>query len=215
MTDDVTADVGPLAFSLFATPVIVTELPALAPVNAELAALLLEEAGRVPSWRRANVGGWHSAPDLGARPHPGLRLLMRAIVDQVTQLVHALAAEAEVERVPAFRYGLSAWAMVVRHGHYIAPHDHGDVHWASAYYVDAGDDAPPPSGQLSLLDPRRSGRSVPELPLFPPTFDLTPRTGSLVLFPGWLQHHVHAYQGTRPRISISTNVTLQPAAPAG
>ena len=37
----------------------------------------------------------------------------------------------------------------------------------------------------------------------------------LVIFPGWLMHHVHAYRGARPRVAISCNLTLAGApAPA-
>jgi len=101
----------------------------------------------------------------------------------------------------------------LRDGGYVVPHDHGDVHWSVAYYVDAGDEVPPPSGRLAFLDPRRSGRSIPELALAT-TFELAPRTGALVVFPGWLQHHVHPYRGQRPRICISCNLTMEVVPPA-
>jgi len=32
----------------------------------------------------------------------------------------------------------------------------------------------------------------------------------LVVFPGYLQHYVHAYRGTRPRVAIACNLTLSP-----
>jgi uncharacterized protein (TIGR02466 family) len=182
-------------------------------LNRELAAQLLAEEQTVPSWHRANVGGWHSVPDLSQRPQPAFQALMRGVVDLVARNVAVLAAEAEAPELPTFRYGLTAWAMILRDGHYVAIHDHGDVHWSVAYYVDAGDEAAAPSGRLAFVDPRRSGRSIPELTLFPQTFEIAPRTGALVIFPGWLQHHVHAYRGQRPRICISCNVTMEVVAP--
>src|SRR5688500_18926167 len=153
----------PLAFGLFATPVVIVDLPAMAVHNDELAARVLAESEREPTWRRSNVGGWHSAPDLASRTDPAIQTLMRAIVDETQRTIEALAADAGIASVPSFRYGLNAWAMVMRDGDYIAPHDHGEAHWSSAYYVDAGDDTPAPSGRLTLLDPRRSGRSIPGL----------------------------------------------------
>jgi len=45
----------------------------------------------------------------------------------------------------------------------------------------------------------------------PSTFTIRPRTGMLVIFPGWLQHYVHPYRGGRPRVSLSFNVRLEPA----
>jgi uncharacterized protein (TIGR02466 family) len=197
-----------LAVALFSTPIVVFDVPDMAGVNAEIAAQLLAEEQTVPSWQRANVGGWHSVPDLSRRPQPCFRALMRAVVDAVGNNVAALAAEAGVEELPPFRYGVTAWAMVMRDGHYVIAHDHGDVHWSVAYYVDAGDDMPAPSGRIAFLDPRRSGRMIPEVTLFPTTFDVAPRTGALVIFPGWLQHYVHAYRGQRPRICVSCNLTM-------
>jgi uncharacterized protein (TIGR02466 family) len=199
-----------LAIGLFPTPVKIFDLPGLEAVNAEIATQLLAEEQTVPSWHRANIGGWHSVPDLSQRPHPAFRTLMRAIVDQVTGMVGSLAADAGIGQVPTFRYGVTGWGMVLRDGHYVTLHDHGDVHWSVAYYVDAGDDdAPEPSGRLAFVDPRRSGRSIPELELFPSHFDIKPRTGALVIFPGWLQHYVHAYRGKRPRICVSCNLTME------
>jgi uncharacterized protein (TIGR02466 family) len=205
-----------LALPLFSTPVAVFDLPDMEPINQELAERFLEEEKTVPSWRRANIGGWHSAPNLSQRPEPCFRAVMRHIVDQLAHMVGGLVmAEtpegAEPPPMPRFRYGLTSWAMVLRQGDYVITHDHGDSHWSIAYYVDAGDDAPAPSGHLVFLDPRRSGRTIPELPLFESNFELAARTSALVVFPGWLQHYVHPYRGTRPRICISCNITMDVA----
>lgn len=198
-----------VALSLFATPIIVVDLPEMADANAELAVRLLAESREVSSWRRANVGGWHSTPDLSGRPEPAYRMLMRAIVDAVGSTVAAHADNVGIAALPSYRYAVTAWGMILHHGDYVTIHDHGDVHWSIAYYVDAGDDAPEPSGRLAFVDPRRSGRTIPGPPIFPTAFDIAPRTGSLVIFPGWLQHHVHAYRGQRPRICISANLTME------
>jgi uncharacterized protein (TIGR02466 family) len=200
-----------LAIGLFPTPLVVVDLPDMAAVNAELAALLLAEEQAAPSWHRANIGGWHSAPDLSQRDRPCYRALLRAVVDQVAGVVRALAADTGAGPLPPYRYGVTAWAMILRDGHYVTLHDHGDAHWSVAYYVDAGDDAPAPSGRLVFVDPRRGGRPIPEADLLPSSFDVKPRAGALVIFPGWLQHHVHAYRGQRPRICISANLVMEVA----
>lgn len=202
-----------LAAALFPTPIVVIDLPGMADINGEITAQLLAEEKAVPSWQRANVGGWHSTPDLSRRPAACYQALMRTVVDAVGANVAALAEAAGIERLPPFRYGVTAWAMVLRDGHYVTTHDHGDVHWSVAYYVDAGDDLPPPSGRIAFVDPRRSGRTIPEVDLFPSTFEIAPRTGALVIFPGWLQHYVHAYRGQRPRICVSCNLTMEVAGP--
>jgi hypothetical protein len=101
--------------------------------------------------------------------------------------------------------------MILERGDYVVLHEHGEAHWSTVYYVDAGDDDAAESGLLAFVDPRRGGRTVPGVDLFPTTFTVRPRTGSLVVFPGWLQHYVHPYRGSRPRVSISCNVVMEPA----
>jgi uncharacterized protein (TIGR02466 family) len=189
---------------------VMIDLPDMADINREIAAQLLAEEQSVPTWHRANVGGWHSVPDVSRRPQPWFRALMRSVVDAVGANVTALASAAGIERLSPYRYAVTAWAMVMRNGHYVATHDHGDAHWSVAYYVDAGDDMPAPSGRIAFVDPRRSGRTIPELALFPSTFEIAPRTSALVIFPSWVQHYVHAYRGERPRICVSCNLTMEP-----
>jgi Putative 2OG-Fe(II) oxygenase len=84
------------------------------------------------------------------------------------------------------------------------------------YYADAGDadeTAHPASGLLALVDPRHGGRPMPGLDLVGTTFTVLPRTGRLVVFPGWLLHYAHAYRGQRPRVSISCNVVCELGSP--
>jgi uncharacterized protein (TIGR02466 family) len=122
----------------------------------------------------------------------------------------------EQQPAPPFRYGVQAWAMIMGDGDYTILHDHGNAHWSSVYYVDAGDADPErhaQSGLLAFVDPRRGGRPIPALELSASTFTVAPRTGALAIFPGYLQHYVHAYRGTRPRISISANLVLEFAQP--
>lgn len=203
-------------FSLYSTPLFVFDIPAMQEANRELSARLLAEAEHSPGLLRGNQGGWHSVPNLSQRPENCYQHVMRTIVSVVGGALDHLSSERGIERVPAYRYGLLAWAMVMRDGDYTVLHDHGDAHWSLAYYVDAGDTDPLPaesSGLLAFVDPRRCGRPLPGVDLFPSTFTVAPRTSTLVLFPGWLQHYVHTYRGKRPRICISCNVTLDLAPP--
>jgi hypothetical protein len=67
----------------------------------------------------------------------------------------------------------------------------------------------PASGALTFVDPRRGGTVIPGVELFPSQFSIAPRSGLMVVFPGWLQHFVQPYRGGRPRVSISCNVRLE------
>lgn len=199
---------------IFATPVSMYELSGMEDVNRELTERLVAESTRVPSVHRSNVGSWHS-PNLAGRPEAPFRTLIEAIVTHVRETVDRIARERS-ETVPRLRAGVHAWAMVMRNGDYTIPHDHADAHWASVYYADMGDVEPSQdseSGVLAFLDPRHGARPMPGLDLLGGTFTVAPRTGRLVIFPGWLLHYVHAYHGARPRVSISCNVVFDIAPP--
>jgi len=196
-------------FSLFSTPVFVQDIPGLDEINRELRTRLQAESLTSPGVRRANVGGWHSPPDLATRPEQCYRDITRITIDKLGEVCTSLLGG----RGPvgaALQFGVQSWAMVMRHSDYTILHDHGDAHWSTTYYVDAGDadmERSPESGALALLDPRRGGRPIPGLESGT-TFLIRPRTGMLVVFPGWLQHYVHPYKGARPRIIIATNAVI-------
>lgn len=203
--------------SLFATPVAVFHLEGHEALHRELLARLIPESQATPGLRRSNAGGWHSLPDLAQRPDPAFQQLVRMIVDHVARVGHEQYLLAGRPPPAGLRYGVQAWAMVMRDGDHTVLHDHGEAHWSSAYYLDAGDaDLArfPASGALAFVDPRRGGRALPGLDAGA-TFEVRPRAGMLVIFPGWLQHYVHPYRGARPRVAISCNVVVEAVAAAG
>jgi len=197
---------------LFPTPISLYDLTGVDELNRELTARLIAESKTVPSVHRSNVGSWHS-PNLAGRPEACFRTFLQTVViARVQETVEALAQE-RGQGLPPMRAGLHSWAMVMRNGDYTIPHDHSEVHWATVYYPDAGDadeKVDPASGLLALVDPRHGARQMPGLQLVGSTFTVIPRTGRLVVFPGWLLHYVHTYRGERPRVSISTNVIFEP-----
>jgi hypothetical protein len=198
---------------LFATPVVVFDVPGMDALNRDLVARLLEEEESSPGVQRANHGGWHSEMTLNTRPEACFRELMKVFLDYVGKAV-ALLSRTEQPPLPVRLRLEGAWAMVMRHGDCATIHGHGHVPWALAYYPDAGDLCGDQSGCLAFSDPSLGVRPVPELGLFPPLFTIEPRTSTLVVFPGWLRHQVYTYEGQRPRISVSSNVIMEFAAEA-
>ncbi|MCW5803283.1 MAG: hypothetical protein KIT31_12940 [Deltaproteobacteria bacterium] len=203
--------------AVFETPILVFQVPGTDELNAALAAKLLDERARDPGLRVSNRGSWHSVPDLARRPDPAFRELSDMLGRHFLRATHELAQARGLPQVPPLKLALTAWAMVMDDGHYTLLHDHAAATWSSAYYVDAGDPPPPDlpdAGRLAFVDPRRAAPAVPGLDLFSGALDLPARTGQLVIFPGYLQHFVHPYRGTRPRISIGANAMIQVGPPA-
>lgn len=164
----------------------------------ELAAVVREQvlaaSERLPSVTRGEArGGWQSSEDL-LEWSPELRQVAELLVEAISSL-----------RPDAPGLHLVAWANVLRAGDFFSPHRHAGSAWSGAWYVDVGDG---PGGRLVLEDPR-AGAGVLDSPLLDPgdgaALALAPQSGTLVVFPGWLQHHVTPYAGERPRISLSFN----------
>ena len=183
------------------------QLPDADAMNQGLQALILAEEAEYASVGRSNIGGWHSRPDFLRRSDPNVDGLTSWITWALRQMIRATTGQ------DAFRetLSLSAWATICRAGAYHAPHSHPDHAWSGVYYVDAGTVSPdrPLSGVLEFLDPRAGVEAVsaPGDPYGEP-FRIRPQAGLLVVFPSWLYHWVHPYEGQIPRIAVSFNVAL-------
>jgi uncharacterized protein (TIGR02466 family) len=198
--------------SLFATPIFSFVEAADADRDRELAGRLIEESHGAPGITRSNSGGWHSLPDLTQRQDACYLDLMHRVVAHVQSAFIELAREHDAAVDLRYRFAVQAWAMVMRHGDHTLVHDHTDAHFSVVYYPDAGDadlETFPDSGKLCFVDPRRGASVIPGVELYPTQFAIEPRTGLLVVFPGYLQHFVQPYRGGRPRVSISCNVRLE------
>jgi len=150
-----------------------------------------------PGVARGERTGWQSEADL-----LGWTPALHRVGDLCSQAIAAVAEPAS-ENIY-----LSAWANVLRRGDYFTPHTHANTVWSVVLYVDAGDSAADVGGVLCLRDPR-AGAGMVHGPTnvhdTACTFQLTPRTGVLVVFPAWVVHWVVPYRGERPRISIAVN----------
>jgi len=195
-------------FDLFSVPLAVIQTQNSAEFNNRVMQWIETERRRDPGVQRSNAGGWHSKPDLPLRGVAELDELFDEVISHIRTLHGKLMGphSGENENV---RFGLQAWAMVMGHGDYINLHDHAAAHWSAVYYVDAGDTGKPTSGSISWLNPTGAHRHIPSVPATPTTFDISPESGMLVIFPGWLQHLVKPYEGTRPRVSIAANIEVQ------
>jgi uncharacterized protein (TIGR02466 family) len=200
------------AVALFETPIFTFPDAGNPELDAELTRRMVAESDRAPGIARSNSGGWHSVPDLSQRPDACYQDLMQRVVARVQEAFFEIARIRDAAVVQRYRYAVQAWAMVMRHGNHALVHDHAEAHFSVAYYPDAGDAdlaLHPDSGKLTFVDPRRGGMVIPGVDLFPSQFAIEPRTGLMVVFPGWLQHFVQPYRGGRPRVSISANVRFE------
>ncbi len=105
-----------------------------------------------------------------------------------------------------------SWASVYHKGDYCAPHSHTRAVSSVLYFLDPGDPPEPDdpvAGRFCFGDPRmrvccpeQEGRMTRHL--MP---ELLP--GSMMIFPAEFLHHVNPYQGHKPRITMSWNMTKE------
>lgn len=182
-------------------------IPDAESMNHCLRSLILAQETEHPSIGRSNIGGWHSRPDFLYLPDANVEALISWITWALSRMVRATGGHEPFE----CKLSLSAWATVCRAGAYHAPHSHPDSAWSGVYYVDPGSDSSdrPLSGMLEFLDPRAGAEAVtaPGDPYGEPV-RVKPEAGLLVVFPSWLYHWVHPYEGQTPRIAVSFNASV-------
>lgn len=192
-------------------------VPDPAAVNAVLAGHLLEREKTQPPQQYANAGGWHSTSDLLEQSDPAFQTLRGWIGEALQSMVAATMELPEVQgRSGPVRgsFRISAWGNIIRRGHYHRLHNHPNSAWSGVYYVDGGGSDSGLSGVLELYDPRAFTEMV-DVPGYPygQRVLIRPQPGTMVIFPGWLYHFVHPYQGDGQRISIAFNAAWLPGQP--
>jgi uncharacterized protein (TIGR02466 family) len=201
---------------LFPTPLVVAVLCGADALNTELTTTILDRSQRERGTQLSNVGGWHSSDLLCWSGAAGGTVIdaARVMVDRMTLM------DSPDGPVPArVSWRVTAWANINRSGHSNRPHGHPGAFWSGIYWVDDGDadqnDAV--GGLLEFADPRGILPAMNAPQLHCAVEDcmsagrcqtVTPKSGTMVLFPSWLIHSVTTYCGERPRISIAFNFSL-------
>jgi len=121
----------------------------------------------------------------------------------------AMSLYGQVTSDPAPEVVLS-WASIYRSGDYLGPHGHDRATATIVYCLDAGDadfEQNPYAGRLVFADPRIGFCCSLEEQVVTRTLNADLREGTMVLFPGPIVHFVHPYNGRRPRITLSWNLS--------
>lgn len=199
--------------SLFATPIVLIDLPDAPALNADLRRTILEREKSHPGTEHSNLGGWQSEWDMdrwGGAPAIKLLAVARNSANKVT-------TNRQGQPV-AITWKANMWANINRTGHGNEFHSHPGSFWSAVYYVDDGgiDADPSLGGELEFMDPRGPGPAMyaPHLAFGSAGLSVganevvRPRVGRMVMFPAWVLHQVRPYRGKAERISIALNLSL-------
>src|SRR6267143_431140 len=174
---------GPEIITLFGTPVIISDVPDAATLNAELRKTIEQRQQSHPGTQHSNLGGWQSSWDMdrwGGAAAIKLLAIGRNTANRMT-------TDRQGKPV-ATTWRANMWANINKSGHGNEFHSHPGSFWSGVYYVDDGGIA---------ADPSVGGNET-----------VLPKSGRLVMFPAWLLHQVRPYRGGAERISIAFNLSL-------
>ena len=204
--------ISPELSSAFGTPISLRTVASSATINPGLERAILARAQRGEANRISNVGGWQSLPDLLDWPEPEIKALAGEL-DRSVQMISAMPALlARQPEMPRVKYKAYGWANINRPGDYNMIHLHPGNNWSVVYYVATGTLNPdtPMNGRIELRDPRPAATfaRTPGFNSGQPML-IRPQAGMMLVFPAWIEHWVHPFQGEGHRISIAINVAIE------
>src|SRR3977135_4040958 len=195
----ITSEIVPL----FSTPVVISDVPDAASLNAELRKVIEQRHKTHPGTQHTILGGWQSSWDMdrwGGAPAIKLLAIGRNLANRAT-------TDREGKPVTT-TWRANMWANINKSGHGNEFHSHPGSFWSCVYYVDDGGIAADPSlgGELEFMDPRGSVplMKAPHLRISGSlsagaTERIRPHSGRMVIFPAWVMHGVRPYRGSAER----------------
>jgi uncharacterized protein (TIGR02466 family) len=199
----------------YGTLLLQRRLDAMLPHNDGLADYALRLRAAAPGETRSNVGGWHSDGNIFERKEPVIGVLEQHLQAAI-QHVSIVAKQIAAPRIN-FKATLEGWINVNGPGDYNIPHYHPGNTWSGVYYIRTGSGVPnrPASGRIEFIDPRTRCDSLgPKDGLrHSGSIWIAPVDGMLLIFPSYLEHYVHPYQGAGERITLAFNSLVEELTP--
>lgn len=192
----------------FGTPVLIRQIPGFEKYNDAIKERILAAEKEDKGVHISNRGGWQSQQTLWGwegEPFDALRTWVHGSLARMAALT---TMETDLTKVE-IDYIAAAWANINRRGDYNSAHIHNDAHWACVYYVECGtlDKGREHNGQFELYDPRTLAQlSTLSQYGFSRNLMIDPKPGQMILFPAWMEHAVHPFEGEGERITIAVNI---------
>ena len=188
----------------FSTPVWIDEINNFESINSELKNYIHKEKEKNPEGtNKSNVNGWHSEEfDL---KNENLKNFIAEISKNIGNAINDMGWDLETQLAKI----TSMWSIINTKDAFNEKHHHGNSALSAAYYVKAEKNA----GDIVFFDPRQA--NVFHHPISKKANNInaqvqsvTPKAGTLVLFPSYVEHKVNPNLSNEERIVISFNVSL-------
>ncbi len=195
---------------LFGSLVVMHDWPDSDSLNQQLGELLLSrEKSMKTGVNRSNAGGWQSPGNFISGPEEPVQILKKRIETLVSKLTDQIIRGDKGQR--RFRLFIDAWGNINRNGDYNVVHTHPNCMWSGCYYITKGNpqSSIPQNGLLELLDPREAANYIQMKNTILDGREFIENVpGRMLLWPSWVKHMVHPFNGSGERMSIAYNVNI-------
>ena len=188
----------------FSTPVWIDQINDFEVINDDLKNYIYQEREKNPDGvKKSNVKGWHSEGfDL---KNESLKRFINEISNNIGTAVKDMGWDLETQLVRI----TNMWAIINKDRAFNERHHHGNSSLSAAYYVKAEKN----SGDIIFFDPRQANvfhhpTSREANSLNCQVQSVSPKAGTLVLFPSYLEHKVDENLSNEERIVVSFNISL-------
>lgn len=219
--------VGPGFHALWPTPIGVHRYAEADTINPLLVRAFAQGRAAQERQRGEQPGPFFASDDdlLHRVKIPEWQDFVRFLVSSLGETVKQANMEAWAGQELELKVGIEGmWFQCSRGGAFHDVHTHGNCSWSSAYIVQIDEPekrvAHPVYGAANGVT-RLYGPPFAALGgafvdagnayLLPPSVDVEPVPGQLVLFPSWLAHQAMPYDGEKERIIISFNASVHAA----
>ena len=205
----------PQVVPIFATPLGVVKLAALAGANTALAALFIARA--LPRWRDPGAdpppGTFRGRDDLSQWPEPQVQLLLGEMLAGVTSVASGIS-ELTREQFDSLKPEFRGWFSIIGPDGYLAPENHPNTSWTAVYCVSSPPASPmrTDSGVLRLQEFRPgnmfmdAAQGTARIPYRPGHCVWRPVIGEMAVFPGWIAHEVALLRADNPLVLVTARV---------
>jgi len=186
---------------VFATPIYYDPAAAPTALNETLTATIRALAASQPSDDafRAHRGGFYSPGTFFESDLPGVAGAKAVVRTGLEAFLRELGVAASVERIE-----VQSWVALTRAGDYQTPHVHAGAMLSGVYYC-AVPDEPEPAGCIDFITPIDVQEMTFLKGLSRSYCRVRPEPGALVIFPAYLRHFTHPFDGDGERVCVVFN----------
>ncbi len=190
---------------IFSTPIYLDENAGGADLNRRLQARIGTMAASDTSDDafRAHQGGYYSAGTFFESKTPEVEEVVRLVRTGLDRYLDDLGVAATVSRTR-----LQGWVAHTRASDYQTPHLHAGSTVSGVYYVTVPE-RPEPEGCIDFITPLDAQECTFLKGRARSHCRVIPKPGSLLIFPSYLRHYTHPFQGEGTRICVVFNALIE------